>query len=71
MNQIKNSFDPETIAKIKRSALLSLAGFAVAVLPMLAPPLMDMAQGNPVIVALISAGVPFLLNSLRQYLAGK
>lgn len=69
--QISNSFDPETIAKIKRSALLSLAGFAVAVLPMIAPPLMEMAKGNPVIVALISAGVPFLLNTLKNYLAGK
>jgi hypothetical protein len=71
LNQVANSFDPTTVKKVQRSALLALSGFAVAVIPMLLPDIMRMAQGHPVIVALVSSGIPWVVNLINQWRAGQ
>lgn len=64
--QTANSFDPVTMQKIGRGALI--AGFgAVAVYFLQAVVGMDFGDKTPIIVALASIA----LNSLKEYLAGK
>ena len=69
--QIANQFDPTTLKKLKHSALLSLAGFAAVALPTLLPDILRLAQGHPVLVSLVSVSVPFIINSLREFLKGE
>lgn len=69
--QISRAFDAVTIQKIKHSALLSLAGFAVAAIPLLLPGILELAKGNPVAVAFVAAVVPWIVNLIKQFLSGE
>jgi len=69
--QISQAFDVVTIKKIQHSAWLSIAGFAVSALPMLLPGVLEMAKDYPVIVALVSAGVPWCVNLIKEWMKGE
>jgi hypothetical protein len=69
--QIKNTFDKETIEKIKKSALIALSGFLIAVIPLLIPGLQDAFKANPTIAALVAVVGSWLVNTLREYKKGQ
>uniref|UniRef100_A0A6M3XVT0 Holin n=1 Tax=viral metagenome TaxID=1070528 RepID=A0A6M3XVT0_9ZZZZ len=69
--QISKAFCPETLAKVKRSALIALGGFVVSALPMLLPDILNALAGRPMLAAFIGAGATFLVNTVREYLKGK
>lgn len=69
--QIRNVFDPETLAKIQRSAFIALGGFVVSAVPMLLPDILNALAGRPMLAAFIGAGATFLVNTVREYLKGK
>lgn len=64
--QIKNSFDPETIAKIMKGAAISGIG-ATALFILNAVGTIEAGDWTPVIAFL----VPFLTNLIREYVKGE
>lgn len=69
--QIAQKFDPVTLGKIKKSALISAAGFVVAALSLLQPNLLELVKENPLLTMFVSSFCPFLVNSIREWLAGQ
>lgn len=69
--QLSNSFDPVTLGKVKRSALISLAGFVIAVVPMLLPDILAAVQDKPYIAALVGAAGPWIVNTIREWMKGQ
>lgn len=68
--QIPQAFDKETIEKIKRSALISLGGFIVAVVPMLVPTVTQMLQSHPSLALAAGAFGAWVVNTIKEWLAG-
>jgi hypothetical protein len=66
MNQVKNSFDVETLKKIGKGALIA-GGGALAVYALQAVMVMDFGDATPIVVALAS----ILLNVVREYRKGE
>lgn len=68
--QIAKTFDPQTINKIKSSALIGLVGFLVAVIPMVQQDVLAAVQDKPYLVALLTALGSWGYNALKEYLTG-
>ena len=65
--QIKNYFDGKTINKIVMGGLIAATGgAAIAVLNYIGA----LEVANPTLVSLISFGVPFLVNLVKEWMAG-
>ena len=71
MFQIAKTFDPVTVEKIKRSALISLSGFVIAVIPMLLPDILKSVKDYPMAVAFVGSFAPWVVNVVREWLAGQ
>lgn len=69
--QIAKSLDPVTVGKIKRSAMISAGGFIVAVIPMILPDVLSMLSQYPIAAAAIGAIGPWIVNTIREWLAGE
>ena len=71
--QIPFSFDPVTVAKIKKSALLATTGFVVAALGILMadPATLAFLQQHPVVGAAIAAYVPLIVNAVNEWRKGQ
>ena len=75
--QIKNSFDPETIKKIKSSALIVTATEAIVVVPMFATELTQYVLNHDPIdwrtPVAMSIGIfsTWIVASVRQWMKGK
>ena len=75
--QIAKTFDRVTIGKIKRSAMISLAGWAVVAIPFLVKEINDLIlQGDVIdwrtpLVMLTSAIGAWGVNTLKEWRAGE
>lgn len=71
--QIAKQFDEVTVGKIKRSGLVASAGFILAVIPVLLndPNVVHFLQAHPVAGVFAGSFAPFIINSIRQWLAGQ
>lgn len=68
--QLYKQFDPETVAKIKSSAIIGVVGFLVAVLPMVQEDVLMMAKDKPYLVSLITVLGSVGYNALLKWYQG-
>ena len=68
--QKAKTFDQVTLEKIKKSALISGAGFLVAVIPLLLPQSLEMLKEYPVMAALVASLGAFTINAIKEWLKG-
>ena len=69
--QIRNSFDPVTLGKIKRSALISLGGFAVSAIPLVMPAVLESLSKYPVAALFAGSMATLAVNAVREFLKGE
>lgn len=62
------TLDPKVVAKVKRSALISLGGFLVAVIPTILPDVLAAFQQYPIIATAIGALGAWIVNTIREFL---
>ncbi|MFA7132723.1 MAG: hypothetical protein WC108_05430 [Bacteroidales bacterium] len=68
MNQVAKSFDKETIIKIIKGGLIAGTGaFAIAVLNYIGA----LNINDPNLAMLVTFGVPFLTNIVKEWLKGE
>lgn len=68
--QIAWKLDQVTKDKIKKSALIGIAGFVLAVVPELMPSIAQSLASHSVIATFIGSAVPFVLHALYQWIKG-
>ena len=68
MSQIKNTFDPATLIKIGKGAIIAAIG-AGALYLLSAVGALDI--GNPVLTSFIAWIVPIATNAVKEYLKGE
>lgn len=66
--QKKNSFDKATLVKIGKSALLSGAGAAGLVILTWVG---ELEVSNPLLVSLIAVGIPWGINTIKEFIKGQ
>jgi len=73
MSQIAFQLDPVTVAKIKKSALLSLAGFTVAAVGILtsSPDVLAWLQAHPLVAAFVASFSPLIINAINEWRSGQ
>jgi len=69
--QIKKAFDKATIDKLKKSALIALAGFAITAISTLIPNFQEAFQSNPTLAALVAVVGSWLVNTLKEWVKGE